>query len=395
MRARGEWPRFFFAAVAALGCEEPTDRPATDGGPVDGNVAEVTVLPSPTACLVRSVSAAAKHTCALLRNGSVYCWGDNALGQLGQADNMPRLAPVQVTAVGNTAVAVSTSASRTCVRRIDASVMCWGRTPGSTDAAPVIETPRAEALAGNAADVAVGGDHTCTLLANGKVYCAGQGGRVGDGTTTLRATPTLVPGLPDTLIADLAAGPQHTCALMSAGVAYCWGLDQNGSLGAPPDPASTAPPGLSPTAATALGRDLVQLSLGASTTCALRRTNTVACTPPLVAPERPGFGDDNLQVVTGDAHVCVLKRDRTVACAGANDQGQLGLPPPRVASEDPVTVLLPGETATTSAGAAHTCAALADGRLFCWGRATEGQVGSGAAAITTEPVAVAFPGACP
>jgi alpha-tubulin suppressor-like RCC1 family protein len=126
-----------------------------------------------------------RHTCVANSLGSMYCWGYNANGRLGDGTTTTR----------STAVAVS------------------GMSSGVTA-------------------ITSGSDHTCALTSVGSIYCWGSNanGRLGNGTTTDRYTAEAVTGM-SSGVAGITAGNEHTCAMTSGGSMYCWGLNLYGQLG--------------------------------------------------------------------------------------------------------------------------------------------------------------------
>ena len=144
------------------------------------------------------------HTCALKSDRSLWCWGSAQYGQLGEGSSglsVYRDEPQPVTALGNTVVQVSTHGQHTCALDTDASVWCWGANDhgelgdGTTEdrATPV----RVTTLSAGATELAAGYDHTCAVLDGGSLSCWGYNyaGQLGDGTTTTRLRPVNV-GLP-------------------------------------------------------------------------------------------------------------------------------------------------------------------------------------------------------
>ena len=205
----------------------------------------------------RAISAGDSHTCAILDNASVRCWGYGANGQLGYGsignvgdDETPdQIGPVNLGA-GRTAVAISSGDFHTCAILDDATLRCWGfggngrlgygnsdpigdnETPGSIG--PVDIGPGRTARA-----ISAGDSHTCALLDNGSVRCwgsssngqLGYGNRltIGDGETPGSVGPVdLGPGR--TAVAITAAG-DHTCARLDDSSTRCWGRGLNGELG--------------------------------------------------------------------------------------------------------------------------------------------------------------------
>ena len=129
------------------------------------------------------------HTCAILDDGSVSCWGDNEYGQLGDGTTTDRNTPTQTSSLGTdrTAVAITAGAYHTCAILDDGSASCWGY--------------------------------------NGQ-------GQLGDGTTNNRNTPTQTSSLgTDRTAVAITAGMYHTCAILDDGSGSCWGRNYEGQLG--------------------------------------------------------------------------------------------------------------------------------------------------------------------
>ena len=142
------------------------------------------------------------HTCAILDDGSVSCWGQNNFGQLGDGTTTDRNAPTQISSLGTdrTAVAITAGDFHTCAILDDGSVSCWGSNnygqigDGTTTDR---NTPTPTSSLGTdrtAVAITAGGLHTCAILDDGSVSCWGSNwdGQLGDGTTTDRTTPTAI-----------------------------------------------------------------------------------------------------------------------------------------------------------------------------------------------------------
>ncbi|MFN3218723.1 MAG: RCC1 domain-containing protein [Acidimicrobiales bacterium] len=210
-----------------------------------------------------AISAGVAHTCALLDDGSVKCWGAGSAGRLGYGDTVTRgdgagemgdALPAVDLGEGRTAVAIAGGSVHTCVVLDDGSVKCWGLNDsgqlgyGDTadrgdgagemgDALPVVDLG-----AGRTAVAIAGGSvHTCVVLDDGSVKCWGAGstGRLGYGDTVTRgdgagemgdALPVVDLGAGRTAAA-VTTGSAHTCVALDDGSAKCWGFNGNGRLG--------------------------------------------------------------------------------------------------------------------------------------------------------------------
>lgn len=202
------------------------------------------------------------HTCMLLEDSTVRCWGVNARGQLGDGTTTFRTMPVTVVlseAEGGGpltgVIAISAGTDHTCALVHDGTVRCWGwnvqgqlgiGTAGpETDSAHPVPVVRSVAEGGGqltgVTAIAAGAGHTCALIDDETVRCWGNNGsgQLGDGSTTRRTNPVtvLASGTADsspvdlTAVTAISAGVWHTCALMTDATVRCWGSNENGQLG--------------------------------------------------------------------------------------------------------------------------------------------------------------------
>src|SRR5881396_1743140 len=182
-----------------------------------------------------AVAAGGFHACMRLPDGTVQCWGRNYSGQLGNGDGNLTNSSVPVTARGlTTATSVVTGDAHTCALLGDGTVQCWGvgdsgqRGDGTFN--NISTVPAAVVGITGAGAVAARGYHSCALFGDGTVRCWGRNddGQLGDGTFTSSSTPLRVGGL--TGAAAVSGGFYHTCALLGDSTVQCWGRNAEGQL---------------------------------------------------------------------------------------------------------------------------------------------------------------------
>jgi alpha-tubulin suppressor-like RCC1 family protein len=335
------------------------DTPAS-AGPVD-------LGPGRTAI---ALAAGDFHSCAVLDNGLVSCWGFAFDGQLGYAnrnqigDDETPAAAGTVDLAGHQATAIAAGGRHTCVIQDDGNLRCWGlndfgqlgynntttigdsETPGSVGPVNLgAHTVRA---------VTAGGHHTCAILDDGTVRCWGAGGNgqlgYGDSSAILDPAPPLGPvdlGAGHTATA-ITAGDSHTCAILDDGSVRCWGLGDFGQLG-------------------------------------YGDTRTIGDN----LNETPGqFGPVNLgghaakAISAGGNHTCAVLDDGSVRCWGSGVNGELGYGNVNAVGDNetpaaagPVDIGAGRRATAISAGPTDTCARLDDGGVLCWGASPVGQLG--------------------
>jgi alpha-tubulin suppressor-like RCC1 family protein len=183
---------------------------------------------------VKKVTAGYSHTCALTSAGDVYCWGSNADGQLGLGTVVTSSSPARLPGLSDI-VDIAAGQDHTCAVRAAGGVVCWGKNgfgqAGSGTSTVTTPTPMPGLTGVAAIRVASGTRHTCVVTESGSAWCwgANDAGQLGNGTTAVSGTPSLVTGLAG--VAELAGGLAHTCALITSGGAACWGYNLWGQLG--------------------------------------------------------------------------------------------------------------------------------------------------------------------
>jgi alpha-tubulin suppressor-like RCC1 family protein len=394
---------------------------------------------------VADLDAGANHSCVVMDDGSVRCWGKNDQRQLGLGDTANRgdLAgqmganlPAVDLGLGHTALEVTTGADHSCALLDDSSVRCWGdNTLGRLGVGDTTSTSGAVDLGPNrtATAISAGNGFTCAVLDNGTVKCWGvnNAGQLGQGDTALRGgssasmganLPAVDLGLGQTAVA-VSAGDSHVCVLLSAPSnlypVKCWGANANGQLGQESTENLGDGPGEMGDALLPvdLGTGLLatQVSAGGNSTCAVLSNGTTKCwgangfaqlglgdtTDRGTDPGQMGdvllpvdLGTDGggtphypIEVTNAIDHTCVRLEDGSVRCWGNNAAGQLGIGTTgglvgdslaQMGNNLPVIDLGLGRLSTdVETGTTHTCALLDDASVRCWGGNADGQLGLG------------------
>ncbi|MGC2423221.1 MAG: hypothetical protein WA666_02575, partial [Nitrospirota bacterium] len=295
---------------------------------------------------VTAVAGGYDHTIALKSDGTVWAWGWNAHGQLGDGTTTDRYTPVQVNGLTGV-IAIADGRGHTVALKSDGTVWAWGwNAHGQVGDGTTTDryTPvQVTDLMGVTA-IAGGIFQTIVLKSDGTVWAWGWNahGQVGDGTTTDRYTPVQVSGL--TGVTAIAGGGPHTIALKSDGTVWAWGYNGFGQLGD-----GTTTDRYTPVQVT----DLMGVT-------------AIAC---------------------GGDHTIALKSDGTVWAWGYNNYGQLGdgTTTDRYTPEQ-INGLM-GVTAIAG-GVYKSIALKSDGTVWTWGYNAYGDLGDGTTTNRNTPVQV-------
>jgi len=344
---------------------------------------------------VMSIDAGTNHTCALKTNGEVWCWGSDARDQLGaQLSGSSSNVAVQAD-LDQAAVSVAAGSEHSCAVLVDSTIRCWGRPNASflgysTLTDPVLATfdpqTNTKTTLYGAVEVVAGQLHSCARMFDGSAMCWGDpsfnrlGGATGSDVAIPRPVPTVVRAT------KIEAGRAHSCAITETN-AICWGFNINGQLGRGDTTTDPKPVSLAgvPTAM-ALGASHSCFSASGSTMCTGRNasgafgnnTTTNSLSPVAVTQATGTF-----EMSAGDDHTCFVgpAASAVTRCAGVGANGRLG----NLASVNslvPVNVQGLDFARAIGGGRAHTCALLATpGKARCWGANASGQLGD----TTTTP----------
>jgi alpha-tubulin suppressor-like RCC1 family protein len=323
-----------------------------------------------------------RHTCGRLDNATVKCWGTNYAGELGLGDNILRgddpgemganLPPVDV---GGDVAQLAVDDGHSCAVLGDGRVKCWGtnfngklglgdeKYRGSAVGHMGAALPAVDLGVGVIASrVVAGREFNCAQVGKGAIKCWGANseGELGLGDTKNRGA---LPGhmganLPNTdlgsasEIKQLVAGLVHACALFADGSVKCWGSNRYSQLGLGDSQARGDAPN-------EMGTNLPALNFGP--------------------------GRSAVQLAAGTYHTCAILDDGTVRCWGSNNDGELGYGDRQFRGDGAIPLstlppvdLGPARTAKAiAAGSAHNCVVTNTNAVVCWGRNMQGNLGVG------------------
>lgn len=346
-----------------------------------------------------AVTAGFAHTCALLADGAVKCWGANEHGQLGDGTTRDHSAPVDA-ALPGPAGAVAAGYVHTCAA-VSGNVYCWGdNTVGELGDPTRMDTSHPGLVPGISGVTALAGGggenagtprtyygHTCAIT-GGAVWCWGadESGQLGDGAFRVsRPAPAAVGGLAGGATA-IAAGDRHSCAVV-AGAVECWGADSAGQLGDGGSQNQAVPRQV-------IAAGALAVAAGSGHSCAVvgpAGSEALQCwgdnsggqvaggvNSPAVQPTplavSVGFTFHPTGAAAGSAHTCAFTAGAAgPVCFGSNASSELGLPPTPRGLNTLGLAAVQGLTA----GYDHSCALLGDGSIWCWGDDSWGQLGNG------------------
>jgi alpha-tubulin suppressor-like RCC1 family protein len=376
-------------------CWGQSDGAVGDGGwenrftptPVAGNLA------------ISGIATGTKSSCALTTSGALYCWGTDRFGDV-DGSTLGITTPVRLDAVGEVTSIELGKAGHACAYLGAGGTKCWGRNAfgqvgnGTTDHQLLPGNP----VGGPFPKLGLTTDASCGLRPDGELWCWGRNGSGQLGLPPNTPRQSTVPVQANTALrfSSIAVGELHGCGIHQDQRASCWGLNSSGQRG------NGSTDSLNDFDPVVGGRFFSSLAAGLSFTCGISQgrvycwgnnawgqagigtTNTDEVSPQAVLLDR-----EAVVLTASGRHACLVTDTGDAYCWGANGSGQLGVGASSISQATPVPVAGGIGFTQLAAGALHTCGLTQDGRAYCWGANSEGQLGTGSYAASPAPVEVA------
>jgi len=346
-----------------------------------------------------SVEAGGSHSIATKSRGTLLAWGSNVFGQLGDGTaETERLAPVSIGEDSNRWVKVSSEDSYTLAVRSDGTLWGWGRnTFGQLGDGTTTDRDFPDQIGADRdwAAVAAGTTHAIALKSNGTLYGWGRNtfGQLGDSTNVDKSSPVRIGT--DNDWTKIAVGSGHTVALKSDGTLWTWGWNSGGQLGDGSTIDTNFP------ARIGAASDWVSIAASNGHNLALKSDGSLwgwgdndlgslgdGTLDWALSPIRIGTDNDWASVSTGSTHTLALKATGTIWAWGSNAGGELGTGSTSAFRAVPGQVGTDNDWVVILAGNSASAAIKSDGSRSAWGRNSFGSLGDGTTADRYSPVRV-------
>jgi alpha-tubulin suppressor-like RCC1 family protein len=260
-----------------------------------------------------------------------------------------------------------------------------------------------------ATQVVAGGLHTCAIYVDGKVKCWGRNnfGQLGYGNVDTYGDDETIDSIPfldiSEKVIDLSAGLFHNCAVLEGGDVLCWGANDKGQLGLGHMDNIGDDETLAGATRINLGEAAKRIYSGTKYNCALLESNNIKCWGEnnfgqLGYGHTDNIGDDEslsglntvpvgssiiqMDISTISNHTCAALTNGELKCWGLNNFGQLGYGhSDNIGDDESITgiasIPFSSNILQLATGSLHTCALGAGQKVRCWGRNSSGQVGLG------------------
>ena len=342
------------------------------------------------------VAAGTSHTAAVTKDGDLYMWGVNLWGELGVSSNASSKIPIKVNNSSSTLPEksvkyVALGGSHSAAITKDGSLYMWGdNVYGELGDGTITDRNIPVKIMDNVTSVSLGGTHSAAITNNGSLYTWGNnkyGQLGGNGTKSKRTKPVKIM---DNVI-SVSLGLFHSAAITKDGSLYMWGYNNCGQLGD-----GTTTDRFTPVK---IMDNVASVSLGTGESAAITKDGSLymwgyngcgqlgdGTTDNKTRPHRVA---SNIQSVKlGSNYITAISKDGGLYTWGYNHKGQLGNGT-TIDSSSPIKIMNDVvDCAGAGGGGCHTIALKKDGTVYTWGWNYHGQLGDGTTTDRTSPVAI-------